>query len=154
MATTIGKEKDVIELLCNLIELDYDAIEAYQASIERLKDPEAKRRMREFMGDHERHTQDLSRCVRELGGQPPKRGDIKRVLTKGKVVLGSLGSDRGILMAMKTNEKDTNKAYERATSRTDVPRNVREILLRNYEDERKHLRWIEEWLARGQQAHA
>jgi len=26
---------------------------------------------------------------------------------------------------------------------------VREILLRNYEDERRHLRWIEEWLARG-----
>ena len=38
MATTIGKEDDLLESLENLIQLDHDAVEAYEAAIDRLDD--------------------------------------------------------------------------------------------------------------------
>jgi uncharacterized protein (TIGR02284 family) len=146
MATMTGKEQDVMKLLVNLIELDYDAIEAYEAAIERLEDATSRSKLSEFMADHERHTVNLGTLVGEMGGTPPNKGDIKRVLTKGKVVLGNIAGDRGILAAMKMNEDDTNKAYERAAARQDLPGNVLAVVTRNLTDERRHRAWIVERL--------
>ena len=147
MATMVGNESDFAEMLNNLIELDFDAIEAYKAAIDRLDDVAIKDQMRQFMGDHERHTQELSGIVRDLGSTPPTEGDFKAWLTKGKVVIGTLTGDSGILRAMKSNEDDTNTAYERAVAREEASPQVREVLQRNLEDERRHRSWIETRLA-------
>jgi hypothetical protein len=77
----------------------------------------------------------------------PTKGDFKRILTKGKVVIGQLVGDRGILMAMKSNEDDTNRAYEQAVRRHDLSTELRELLQRNLSDERRHRAWIEDRLA-------
>lgn len=148
MATTIGTENRLVDTLKNLIQLDFDAIEAYRAAIKRIDHAEIKTRVGEFMSDHERHTRELSELVRELGDTPPTSGDIKAMLTKGKVVIGNLIGDRGVLKAMKSNEDETNTAYEQALARTDIsPVRVREVLERNLEDERRHRAWIEQKLA-------
>lgn len=147
MATLVGTETDLNSLLEKLIELDYDAIEAYEAAIERLDDPTTAAKLNEFKGDHVRHTEDLGKILRESGREPPKKGDIKRVLTKGKVVLGGLAGDEAILRAMKTNEDDTNHAYERAVDNDVAPARVKEVLRKNLSDERRHRAWIEERLA-------
>lgn len=143
MATMVGKQKDLTSLLNALIELDLDAVEAYQAAIDRLEDADDKRNLTNFMGDHERHVRELQPLVEELGGKPADEADIKQILTKGKVVLASLAGDRAILMAMKTNEEDTNTAYERAVQRDDLPAHMRAVIARNREDERRHLAYIE-----------
>src|SRR5690606_10584177 len=111
MATMTGKEADPIKMLSNLVELDFDAVEAYEAAIERLEDESSRRKLSEFKADHERHIRDLSDALSRHGTIPPNKGDFKRVLTKGKVVMGQIAGDRGILHAMKTNEDDTNSAY-------------------------------------------
>lgn len=149
MVTIRGKEVDVTRMLCDLIELDYDAIEAYQAAIDRLEDFMVQQQMRAFMADHERHVRELSEIVRAQGGEAPTGGDFKRVLTKGKVVIGNLVGDRGILMAMKSNEDDTNQAYEHAVRRHDLTTELREVLQRNLADERRHRAWIEDRLSQG-----
>ena len=149
MVTIRGKEVDVTKMLCDLIELDYDAIEAYQAAIDRLEDFMVQQQMRAFMADHERHVRDLSDIVEGTGGSAPTKGDFKRVLTKGKVVIGQVVGDRGILMAMKSNEDDTNQAYEQAVRRHDLPPETRDLLQRNLADERRHRAWIEDRLAQG-----
>ncbi len=82
--------KDLAKLLADLAELDFDAISAYDAAIERLDSHEAKARLGEFKSDHERHVRDLQSTIRRMGGSPPTEGDVKAVLTKGKVVLGGL----------------------------------------------------------------
>ena len=51
-----------------------------------------------------------------MGRTPPKEGDMKALLTKGKVVIAGLMGDEAILQAMRTNEADTNTAYERAVN--------------------------------------
>ncbi|MBX3471521.1 MAG: PA2169 family four-helix-bundle protein, partial [Planctomycetes bacterium] len=149
MVTIRGKDVDVQKTLCDLIELDFDAIEAYQAAVDRLEDFMVQQQLRAFMADHERHVRELSEIVRGQGGEPPTKGDFKRVLTKGKVVIGNLVGDRGILMAMKSNEDDTNQAYEQAVRRHDLTTEVREVLQRNLSDERRHRAWIEDRLSQG-----
>ncbi len=134
----------IIDQLCALIYLDYDAIEAYGAAIDRLDHVGHKEQLREFLADHRRHTRELGDCVGSLGGTPPLHGDIKRYLTKGKVVLATIAGDRAILRAMRSNEQQTNDAYERARHELQgTSLEVRRALERGLSDERRHKAWIE-----------
>jgi uncharacterized protein (TIGR02284 family) len=142
MATLSGKQSDLAKALADLVELEHDALEAYQAAIARLSDFASKDKFKDFVLDHQRHITELSAAVRSLGVEPPQKGGAKSILTKGKVYLGSLAGDNVILQAMRTNENDTNTAYERAVGRDDVPPPIREILDRNLADERRHRQWI------------
>lgn len=142
-ATLAGKQRDPESLLEQLIKLDYDAIEAYDAAIERLDDDESKRHLSQFREDHRRHTQELSQFLRDYGEAPPTGPDFKRILTQGKVMLANLGGDRAILKAMKSNEDQTNTAYERANEHRDLPPALMETLRKNLDDERRHRSWIE-----------
>lgn len=138
--------EELVKQLNDLIALDYDAIEAYQAAIERLEDPDGRAQLRSFLGDHERHTTELAVHVRQLGGAPVTGGGFQRFLTKGKVVLANLAGDAAILKAMRSNEEQTNRGYEdglREADRLNAPRDVRMTLQRNLADERRHRSWIE-----------
>jgi len=142
----VGSEKDIVSLLNDLTALDYDAIEAYDAAIARLSDQRDKDQLQKFLADHARHTVDLSEIVIKYGYDPVKKADIKQVLTKGKVVLAGLSGESAVLGAMKSNEDDTNAAYERAASQSGLPETVRAVLTRNLSDERRHRAWLEQRL--------
>lgn len=142
MATMVGNQKDLAKLLNSLIELDFDAIAAYRAAIEKLENGEDKGALRGFMADHERHTVDLRPFVERFGEKAAEGADVKAILTKGRVVIAGLMGDRAILEAMKANEDDTNRAYERATARTDLPDDLRAVLVKNLSDERRHREYI------------
>jgi uncharacterized protein (TIGR02284 family) len=131
--------------LNKLIELDFDAIEAYEAAIVRLSDASDAEQLRLYMGDHEEHTRNLADLVIGLGGIAATKADFKRVLTKGKVVIAGLGGNNAaVLKAMKSNEDDTNRAYERALSQEGLPSYVVDVLQKNLADERRHRTWMEE----------
>lgn len=140
--------EDLCKELNELVRLDFDAIKAYQAAIERLDSAEYRRRLGEFLVDHERHTVELAEEVRALGGVPDDGPGAMRLLTTGAVKLGALGDDMGVLHAMNTNEAITNRSYEAAVERFEgYP--VQEIVARNREDERRHKAWIEQVLENG-----
>ncbi len=156
MVTMAGKNSDLIDALNSLIELDFDAVEAYTAAIDRVSDIDDKNQLGSFRADHERHTRELAETVIKLGGKAKSKGDFKAMLTKGKVVIAGLANEKAVFTAMKTNEDDTNKAYENATGRHDVPNDIMMLLQRNLTDERRHRSWIEQRM-RGeerQQPHA
>ena len=142
MTTTVGLQRDLDELVTKLIELDYDAIEAYDEAIARLESSELRTRLSEFRDDHKRHTENLAPFLKQHGKNVPSKGNIKRVLTKGKVTIASLMGDKAILMAMKTNEEDTNTAYERAVNHKEAPASLREVFQGILADERRHREWI------------
>lgn len=142
MATTVGIERDVVNFLRSLVELEYDAIEAYEAAVARLKDDGDRAAIEVFLSDHHRHVRELSELLSQAGYQAPSGPDLKRVLTTGKVMLGGLVGDRAVLMAMKTNEDDTNTAYERAAGRPDMWPQARPLMERHLADERRHRDWI------------
>jgi uncharacterized protein (TIGR02284 family) len=152
MATLVGTQKKLVDALDALLELDYDAIEAYDAAIARLKDASDKAQLGAFMADHERHVAELTALVEGLGRRASKGPDLKRWLTKGKVVILGLAGDHAILLAMKTNEDDTNTAYERVAGRDDLSSEIRAVVARNLDDERRHRAWIEARLGAGEPA--
>jgi uncharacterized protein (TIGR02284 family) len=142
MVTTVGKESTLEGLLTDLVQLDYDAADAYQAAIDRLKNASWRAELSRFKADHLRHIEELSEVLTSMGHAPPREGDTKGYLTKGKVVIGGLMGDESILQAMRTNEEDTNTAYDRAVGFRDTPQTTRNILERAREDERRHRAWI------------
>lgn len=141
-ASTVIDRGTVINELNKLINLDYDAIAAYEAAIARLNNAEYRERLREFKADHLRHTQNLAECVTRFGGKAATSGDIKKVLTKGKVILGNINHDKGVLEAMRSNEDQTNRLYEEALQKLEDEPQVAGILLGNLEDERRHRLWL------------
>jgi uncharacterized protein (TIGR02284 family) len=140
MATRVGTEDNPVEMLEHLMALDFDAIEAYQAAIERLDNEQWKAQMATFRSDHERHTHELKPLIRAMGGNPPTGPDSKAMLTEGKVRMANLMGDEAILKAMRTNEDDTNAAYERAFAK--CPPEACEVLSRGLDDEHRHREWI------------
>lgn len=147
MVTTVGTESNLVDTLNNLIQLDYDAIDAYDAAIDRLDSAEYKERLKEFRADHARHTRDLGAVVRELGGKPAQQGGAKSMLTRGKVMMADLMGDGAILQAMKSNEDDTNTAYDRAVKGAEGNPAAASALRAGLEDERRHRAWIEQALS-------
>jgi uncharacterized protein (TIGR02284 family) len=142
-------EKKLVSLMNGLIELDYDAIEAYAAAIERLSTMSDKAQLEKFMEDHRRHVTDLSPLVQSFGAAPAASADYKKVLTKGKVVIAGLAGDEAVLSAMKSNEDTTNRAYEKATREDGVPMRIREVFERNLADEQRHRAWLESRISAG-----
>lgn len=142
MATTVGTESTLEDLLENLIMLDYDAADAYQAAIDRLENVRFKQQLTEFKREHLRHIDELGRILSGMGPTVPKEGDLKSLLTKGNVVIACLIGDRAILEAMRTTEADTNTAYERAINHEGLSTTARDALQRGLEDERRHCEWI------------
>ena len=138
----VGTQNDLMSAIKALIELDYDSVEAYEAALNRLENNHYKSSLEEFKSDHERHIDELCTFLKANGVDAPDGGSMKQVLTQGKVVLGGLVGDQAILKAMLSNEGDTNTAYERMNQRSDIEGDLKDILARGLEDEKKHAQWI------------
>lgn len=144
MATTVGTESSIEDLVTDLIYLEHDAIAAYDATIDRLDDPEAKQQISAFRADHQQHLSVLNEIAREIGVEAPQGGDMKKMLTTGKVAIADMmGGDSAILKAMKTNEDDTVTAYERASQHGDAISRSKAFFAKALEDERRHRSWME-----------
>lgn len=134
--------KDVISKLSDLVALEFNAIETYEAAIERLENLDYRAKMTEFLGEHERHLMSLCDAIIQEGGSPPEGGDYKQFLTKGPVVIAGIGSDKTILKAMLFNESLTNKLYESANDEI-FPGYIQLMLKQALGDVRHHRVWIE-----------
>jgi uncharacterized protein (TIGR02284 family) len=138
---------ETISTLNELIQLDIDAVHAYEQAIDRIDMRQIAEDLERFKGDHQRHIRELSAAVRQLGADPPERSpDLKGYLIEGFTALRSMTGTEGALKAMRTNEKITNKNYDKALSQ-DLPADVAAIVRRNRDDERRHLEYIENALS-------
>jgi uncharacterized protein (TIGR02284 family) len=151
MAEMIDRRRTVA-LLNDLIHVDFDAVAAYEAAIDRLHLVNDKDQLGRFMADHRRHIVDLTPIVIENGGRAVSAADYKEVLTKGRVVIAGLMGERAVLEAMKSNEDATNAAYDEVTRDASLTSRVRAVLERNLGDERRHRAWIEQRLVTMQPA--
>ena len=143
MVTTVGTENSQNDLVRNLLVLEHDAIAAYDSTIERLNDSGHRAKIEEFRRDHESHVEQLRGVAHEIGLTPPGEGDMKEMLTTGKVALAGMAGDGAILKAMKTNEDDTVSAYEHALQNAAADERLRPILERGLADERRHREWMQ-----------
>jgi uncharacterized protein (TIGR02284 family) len=139
--------ENVISVLNDLIQLDIDAVHAYAQAVDNVEDSVVRGRLLEFQSDHERHIRELTEVVLEQGGTPIEhKRDFKGFLIEGMTAIRSSTGTKGALKAMKTNEVLTNRKYDKALDE-DLPPRVRDLVLRNREDERRHLQYIESCLS-------
>lgn len=143
MVTAVGTQSKFDKALYELCELDYDAVEAYEAAINRLEKEDYKAHLREFKQDHEQHIREICDLLQKHNLKVPEGPSAKALLTQGKVVLAQLIGDTNILKAMLSNEIDTNTAYERLTMHAEKWEEAEELLTRGLQDERKHKEWLE-----------
>jgi rubrerythrin len=136
----------VIAALHQLSQIEIDAIRAYTQAIERCRDQELARTLTEFRKDHLRHIQDLSVAMRKAGGLPPEGPDLPGLSIETMTAAYALTGSIGALMAMQGNEIVTNDAYAQALAR-HLPDDIRAMVERNAEDERRHLAAIRGELA-------
>ena len=149
MATTVGKENSPEKLIENCLLLEHDAIAAYDAVIERLENPDHRAKIESFKRDHLQHLEALRGFAAERGVTPPGEGDMKEMLTTGKIKLANLtGGDGAILKAMSTNESDTVSAYSHAADNADLPESMRGMVEGALADEKRHKEWMESASAR------
>ena len=147
MSTLVGTQDCFKTAISELLELEYDAIEAYKAAIERLDNQLYRTQLDDFKADHDRHVRELTTLFEINSKEAPQGPSPKHWLTKGKVVLANLIGDDAILSAMLSNEGDTNQAYERMVKHSNKWPTALEVLQRGLEDERRHKLWIEQTLA-------
>ncbi len=136
--------KEVADRLRSLCQLDIDAIHAYNKAVEHISEMDIKNAIVKFRDDHERHVKDLSDQIRSYGGNPPGFSkDFKGFMLQAFTSIRSVTGTEGALKAMQGGEKMTNKSYGDAVSQ-DFPPMVMGLLKRNYEDEQRHLSYIEQ----------
>lgn len=146
MVTFVGTQENFASAVKKLVELNIDSIAAYKAAIDRIENQEYKNKLFEFKADHERHVQSLSTLLNTHGESAPTEPTAKHWLTEGKVALANLVGDNAILFAMRSNEVDTNIAYERINDHVNKWKDACPILENAIEDERRHKAWFEQTL--------
>ena len=142
MATTVGTESTIQDLVTNLIYLERDAIAAYESTIERLSNEALSTQVEAFREDHLQHLSVLQEMAAETGAEAPAEGDMQQMLTTGKVAMAGLMGDAAVLKAMKTNEDDTVAAYERAATHPDAIAKSQAFFERALDDELRHREWM------------
>ena len=143
------KTSGLRDLLTDLTHLEYDAVSAYKAAVGKLHDVESKIELDKFMHEHQSRIEELSTGLITIGATPPREGDLKGVLTRGRVILADLLGDEWILKAMLSNETETADAYEEAARHQELTPGVRDTVERALGDARRHRAWIERRIAKG-----
>lgn len=138
------ERKQTIDLLNDLIQLDVDAIEAYDHVIKHIEYKDIAKKLRDFQDDHRNHVKDLSALVQQLDGKPVKQSpDLKGYLMEGFTALMSVTGSLAAMEAMQMNELVTNKKYAQAAA-LDLPEDVMKVIQTNYSQEQRHLRYVQE----------
>jgi rubrerythrin len=140
---------EILEGLNDLLQLDHDAVGAYEIAMEKLKDRDHADQIAGFRRDHERHIRELNELVLELGGtpmnQPHATGPFKMALQS----LGALAGDRGTLMAFRTNELAVRAKYDSYASKANLwPTHIKRVIDRCALDEERHFQWVSDVLGK------
>lgn len=137
-------DKEIIEKLSSLCQLDIDAFHAYGRALEHIEAAMLRDQIAKFQSDHERHVTDLSALISRLGGQPPEFSrDFKGFLLEGFTALRSMTGTEGAMKSLKSAEEMTNKRYGDARS-WDMPLDIISLIQSNFEDEQRHLHYVEQ----------
>jgi uncharacterized protein (TIGR02284 family) len=148
MSETESRDPTLLAELNDILQLDHDAVQAYEVAIENVENESWRETLRQFRADHERHIEDLSSLVRTHGGTPLQQSHLSTGLFKLALQqVGRAGGDRGILMAFEANERQVRDKYWRHAERPHPPE-VKSVLRRGAEDEERHYSWAIESLRR------
>lgn len=138
---------EVLEGLNDLLQLDHDAVGAYEVAREFLEDPEHTQRIEDFQRDHERHIRDLNDLILKLGGVPANEPHASALLKEGIQRMSAAGGDKALLTAWRANELQAVSTYDSYARKAILwPPEAKLLVDRNALDEERHYGWVAEVL--------
>jgi rubrerythrin len=145
--------EEVVDALNDLLQLEYDALGAYELALENLPAPEHREQLELFRRHHERHVQELNMHIHSLGGSPANEPHATGPLKQALQGLGALGGARGTLIAYRSNELQIRDRYTDCVARAvHWPPGPRKMVERHAVEEERHVRWatalLERWPSR------
>jgi rubrerythrin/ElaB/YqjD/DUF883 family membrane-anchored ribosome-binding protein len=141
--------QDVLDGLNDLLQLDHDAIAAYDVAIAKLEDRDHADQIAGYRRDHERHVRELNELVARLGGTPANHPHVTGPFKTALQSLGGLAGDKGLLMAFRTNELAVRTKYDSYASRAMLwPPDVKRVIDGAALDEERHYAWVADVLQR------
>lgn len=138
----------LVAKLNDLLQLDTDAVQAYAVVIAQLESKTRKQTVRRYQADHKRHVTNLKKIIRQQGGAPVAvshipTGPFKLAM---QAAMGSLGGDKAVLLAFKSNERQVRDKYLRAAADEAIPTAIARVVKAAAADEERHYRWVEKTL--------
>lgn len=139
--------QEVLDGLNDLLQLDHDAIAAYDVAISKLEDRDQAGMIAGYRLDHERHVRELNELVARLGGTPANHPHVTGPFKTALQSLGGLAGDKGVLLAFRTNELQVRTKYDLYASRAMLwPPDVKRVIDGAALDEERHYAWVAEVL--------
>jgi hypothetical protein len=134
---------EVLDGLNDLLQLDHDAIGAYEIAIERLLDRDHALQIESFRQDHARHIAKLNEVIAGLGGTPLNEPHPTAPLKEAIQRLAAAGGDRALLLAWRSNERQVSTKYDvYARKARRWPPEVKRVVDENALDEERHYAWV------------
>ena len=141
--------QEVLDGLNDLLQLDHDALAAYDLAISKLEDRDHASQITGFRRDHERHVYELNELVTRLGGTPVNHPHATGPFKTALQSLGGLAGDKGLLMAFRTNELQVRTKYDTYASKAMLwPPEVKRVIDGAALDEERHYAWVADVLHR------
>lgn len=136
-------EKTIENIVNDLIQIDIDAFFAYEEAIKHIEEKDISDQLKIFQTDHRSHFNALSHALKKSGGTPLEfNQDMKGKLIQGMTWLQGMLGTKGALEAMTKNEELTNKKYKAALAHTGFTEELKNLIKKNFEDEKKHLAYV------------
>lgn len=131
--------------LNDLLQLDHDAVQSYTLAAKQLDSAAYRETILRYRADHERHIVELTELIRNHGGMPVELPHPTGVAKLAQQAAGALtGTDTQVLIAFRNNERQARDKYARAADpAASWPEEVREVVRRGAEDERRHYEWVD-----------
>jgi rubrerythrin len=144
---------EILEGLNDLLQLDHDAVGAYQIAMEKLQDRDHADQIAGFRRDHERHIRELNELIADLGGTPKNHPHATGPFKLALQSLGALAGDKGVLMAFRANELQVRAKYDSYASRANQwPTSIKRIIDACALDEERHFSWVSRVLGKDENA--
>lgn len=138
----------MLEGLNDLLQLNHDAIGAYDIAIEKLKDADHASQISGFRLDHERHVRELNQVIQRMGGTPVNEPHATGPLKEAMQALGAVAGDRGTLLSWRANELQVRTKYDTYSAKANRwPAEIKRMIDEQALDEERHYRWAADTLA-------
>ncbi len=148
VGTVPAATAEILDGLNDLLQLDHDAVGAYEIAMEKLKDRDHAAQIAGFLREHERHIRELNELISELGGQPKNHPHLTGPFKLALQSLAGLAGDRGLLTAFRHNELQVRAKYDTYAAKANFwPNNIKRIIDRAALDEERHYRWVSDVMA-------
>lgn len=126
--------KDVINVLNDLIETCKDGEQGFRTAAEKAKDSSLKSLFSKYASQRAGYVQELQSAVRELGGDPATSGHIAATLHRGWINLKEAlakDEDKALIFECESGEDAAMKNYKDALSKS-LPANVLSLVQKEF----------------------